>query len=196
MKRLTSTASEQHRAEEDLEPVGVEPGEDDALVDHAEDQRAEEGADDRAIAAGQQRTADDGRDDRSRTRGPCPRSTSAPVKVIAWIIATSQADAAVPMKSRILTRRTGTPTLRAAWKLPPTPKIQLPNDERSSSQVAMIVRPIHQKMLTEKLPPPIEILLAKICWASVVASRPALQLADLRAAGDLAGEADRQRRAG
>ena len=51
-------------AEEDLEPVGVDAGVEDAHLDKAEDQRAEQHADDRAVAAGQQHAADDGRDDR------------------------------------------------------------------------------------------------------------------------------------
>src|SRR3954452_20231344 len=53
-----------HRADEELEPVRVHAGEEDSLLDHAEDQRAERGADHRAEAGGQQHAADDGRRDR------------------------------------------------------------------------------------------------------------------------------------
>ena len=51
-------------AEEDLEPVGVDAGVEDAHLDEAEDQRPEQHAVDRAVAAGEQHAADDRRDDR------------------------------------------------------------------------------------------------------------------------------------
>src|SRR5690349_12780623 len=50
---------QQHGAEEGVEPVGVEPGEHDALGGHAEDERADRGAGRRAVAAGEQAAADD-----------------------------------------------------------------------------------------------------------------------------------------
>ena len=43
---------EQHRAQEDLEPVRVDAGEDDALLDQSHNQRAEEGADGRPVPTG------------------------------------------------------------------------------------------------------------------------------------------------
>ena len=49
---------------------------------------------------------------------------------------TSAAHIAVVMNSAILTRATGTPTLRAAFASPPTAKIQLPTRVRESTQVA------------------------------------------------------------
>ena len=55
--------AEQHHAEEGVQPVAVPAGVDDALVDHAVDQRAERGADRRAVATGQQAATDDGADD-------------------------------------------------------------------------------------------------------------------------------------
>src|SRR6185312_196722 len=54
---------QQHGAEEGVEPVGVEPGEHDALGGHAEDERADRGADHAAVAAGQEAAADDRGDD-------------------------------------------------------------------------------------------------------------------------------------
>ena len=44
--------AQQQQADEGLEPVGVPPGVDDALVDHAEDQRADRGADHGPAPAG------------------------------------------------------------------------------------------------------------------------------------------------
>src|ERR671915_776395 len=54
---------QQHRAEEELEPVRVPAGEHDALGGHAEDERADRGADRRAVAAGEQAAADHRGDD-------------------------------------------------------------------------------------------------------------------------------------
>src|SRR5918996_6401762 len=54
---------QQHRAEEELEPVRVPAGEHDALGGHAEDERAHRGADRRAVPAGEQAAADDRGDD-------------------------------------------------------------------------------------------------------------------------------------
>src|ERR671921_1763561 len=54
---------QQHRAEEGVEPVRVEPGEHDALGGHAEDERADRSADHAAVAAGQEAAADDRGDD-------------------------------------------------------------------------------------------------------------------------------------
>src|ERR671918_195595 len=45
---------QQHAAQEDLEPVGVDAGVEDALAHGAEDQGTERGADHRAVAAGEQ----------------------------------------------------------------------------------------------------------------------------------------------
>ena len=55
------------------------------------------------------------------------------------------------MNRPILTRLTGTPTLRAATLSPPTPKIQLPTRVRMSTQVARAVSTIHQITLMRKL---------------------------------------------
>ena len=55
--------AEEHGPEEDLEPVGVDPGHDDPLPDHPEDQRAEDGADGGAVAAGEERPPDHHGDD-------------------------------------------------------------------------------------------------------------------------------------
>src|SRR5215475_4764307 len=54
---------QQHRAQEELEPVGVPAGVDDSLGGHPEDERAERGADHRAVPAGEQAAADDRGDD-------------------------------------------------------------------------------------------------------------------------------------
>src|SRR5690349_12240247 len=54
---------QEHHAEEGEEPVGVEPGVDDALLGHAEDERADGGADRGAVAAGEQTPAHDRGDD-------------------------------------------------------------------------------------------------------------------------------------
>ncbi|MQM40485.1 hypothetical protein KBTX_04546 [wastewater metagenome] len=43
-----------------------------------------------------------------------------------WRLAKTVAESAVKMNSEILTRRTGTPELRAALASPPLAKIQLP----------------------------------------------------------------------
>ncbi len=69
MARLRTIVVEQHgdhhhRAHEELEPVGVDAGVEDAHLHEAEDEGAEHGADRRAVAAGQQRAADHHRDDR------------------------------------------------------------------------------------------------------------------------------------
>ena len=61
---------------------------------------------------------------------PRPRRMSAEKKVMLWIVARIDAEKAVSAKSRILTRATGTPRLRAAVADPPTPAIQLPNRVR------------------------------------------------------------------
>src|SRR5919106_2432121 len=55
---------QQHAAQKDLEPVGVDAGVEDALAHGAEDQGTERGADHRAVAAGEQRAADHRGDDR------------------------------------------------------------------------------------------------------------------------------------
>ena len=54
---------QQHGAQEELEPVRVPAGIDDALVDHAEDERADQGADRGAVPAGEQAATDDRGDD-------------------------------------------------------------------------------------------------------------------------------------
>ena len=64
---------------------------------------------------------------------------------------TSAAHIAVVMNSAILTRATGTPTLRAAFASPPTAKIQLPARVRESTQVATAAMTIHQITLRRKL---------------------------------------------
>src|SRR4051812_47195003 len=53
----------EHHAEEGEEPVRVEPGVDDALHGHAEDERADRGTDRGAVAAGEQAAAHDRGDD-------------------------------------------------------------------------------------------------------------------------------------
>ena len=56
---------------------------------------------------------------------------------------------------------TGTPTLRAAFASPPTPKIQLPTRVRARTQVASAVIAIHHSTVMrkscgdQKLPPKI-----------------------------------------
>src|SRR3712207_6533550 len=54
---------QEHRAEEEPEPVRVPAGVDDALGGHPEDDRADGGADRRAVAAGEQAAADHRGDD-------------------------------------------------------------------------------------------------------------------------------------
>ena len=54
---LTTVASSEHRADEELEPVRVPVGVDHALGRHAEDEGAERRADGRAVAAGQEAAA-------------------------------------------------------------------------------------------------------------------------------------------
>ena len=81
---------------------------------------------------------------------PVPRTTSALRASRTWITATSQAAVAVPMNKAILTRLIGTPMLRAACGLPPTPKIQFPNEVRSRIQVASAASPTHHRIETEK----------------------------------------------
>src|ERR1700704_4124530 len=54
---------QQHPAQEELEPVGVPARVDDALVHHAEDERADRCADRGAVAAREQAAADHGGDD-------------------------------------------------------------------------------------------------------------------------------------
>ena len=66
------------------------------------------------------------------------------------MIPTSAAASDVVMKRPILTRATGTPTLRAAVASPPTPKIQFPTRVRASTQVATIVMTIHQITVSRK----------------------------------------------
>src|SRR5690606_37766757 len=73
-----------------------------------------------------------------------PRSTSAEPAPSTVSAATNVAADAVPMKSSVFTRATGTPALRAACTSPPTAKIQLPNEVRVSTQAAVTVRPTHQ----------------------------------------------------
>ena len=55
--------TDQHDAEKHLKPVGIDAGDHDALLHHAEDQCAEDGAERGAVAAGEQRPADHGGDD-------------------------------------------------------------------------------------------------------------------------------------
>src|SRR6185312_12236063 len=54
---------QEHHAQEGEEPVRVEPGVDDALLGHAEDERADGRADGRPVATGEQTAADDRGDD-------------------------------------------------------------------------------------------------------------------------------------
>src|ERR1700739_205101 len=56
------------------------------------------------------------------------------------------ADTAVNMNKLILTRATGTPTLRAADGSPPAAKIQFPNGVRKSIQPRIKLRPIHHQI--------------------------------------------------
>ena len=99
MKRLTSTATSSIAPRKTWNQSASTPAKTMPWLTMPKISAPKHGADDRAVAAGQQRTADDHRDDRVELAGLSPRSTSVPVKVTAWIIATSQADAAVPMKS-------------------------------------------------------------------------------------------------
>src|SRR6266508_2152420 len=82
-----------------------------------------------------------------------PRSESAPVNSTAWISATKKAANAVVTNRAIFTRRTGTPTLRAASTAPPVPKIQFPWRVRISTQVASTVRATHHRIETLKVLP-------------------------------------------
>ncbi len=61
-------------------------------------------------------------------------------------MATKNAANAVVRKSAIFTRRTGTPTARAASGAPPVPKIQLPDRVRTRIHVAIAVRRIHHRI--------------------------------------------------
>src|ERR671916_390179 len=61
-KVVDQHGDEQHRAEEDLEPVGVDPGEEDSLAYHPEDERPEHRADDRTVAAREEHASDNGGD--------------------------------------------------------------------------------------------------------------------------------------
>ena len=67
----------------------------------------------------------------------------------------------VAMNSPIFTRATGTPTLRAAFASPPTPKIQLPMRVRARTHVASAVIAIHHRTVIlkswgdQKVPPKI-----------------------------------------
>ena len=54
------------------------------------------------------------------------------------------------MNSPTFTRATGTPTLRAAFASPPTPKIQLPVRVRVRTQVATSVIAIHHSTVILK----------------------------------------------
>ena len=69
----------------------------------------------------------------------------------AIMMPTSAAAIEVITNSSTLTFWTGTPMLRAAFCSPPTAKIQLPKRVRESTQVATIVKPIHQITLMRKL---------------------------------------------
>src|ERR1700710_381202 len=73
-----------------------------------------------------------------------PRKVSADPVSRTGITANRVAAQAVPTNRRILTRATGTPTLRAACASPPTAKIQLPNSVFTRIHVAAAVNPIHQ----------------------------------------------------
>ena len=59
---------------------------------------------------------------------------------------TSQPAKAVVMNSPTLVLSTGTPTWRALCWAPPTAKIQLPARVRSSTQVAIAVTAMNQKV--------------------------------------------------
>src|SRR5262245_65837178 len=94
---------------------------------------------------------------------PVPRRTSEFLKDDASIVATSQAASAVHMKSKILTRATGTPRLRAASALPPAPYVQLPKRVRSRTQVASATMASHQTIEIAYTPPRLE---AKVAVAA------------------------------
>ena len=92
------------------------------------------------------------------------------------------------MNSRIFTRWTGTPTLRAALASPPTAKIQLPKRVRASIQVASAVIAIHQITLMRKLCGAQNVL-AKTIVAALWNARHLVQPGDAHRAGDHLGDA-------
>src|SRR5918997_4421736 len=61
-KVVDQHGDEQHRAKEHLEPVGVDPGEEDALAHHPEDEGPEHRADDRPVAAREEHASDNSGD--------------------------------------------------------------------------------------------------------------------------------------
>src|SRR5581483_426155 len=85
------------------------------------------------------------------------------------IVPTSQPEKAVPMKSRIFVRLTGTPTLRAARGLPPALKIQLPNRVLPSTHAAAAAAPSHHAIEIGKAAPAMSIVLESALHAPAYA---------------------------